>query len=196
MITIICLILSFASKAKSGQLVDNPEGPGQFITGRGCGVTTPIKHLNYIPENLDDFQCSFVNVQETSYPPAKVACHKTDPKVQVRFGGSSNHNEGYVEVNYSNQGWKGVCDDNFDLNDAHVLCRMAGFADGASAFYVKSSPFGYGSSGHDFVVDGLQCTGSELTIADCQRNDWNKEDCKISEWAGVQCSGEKTQACG
>ena len=68
MITIICLILSFASKLKSGQLVDNPEGPGQFITGRGCGVTTQIKHLNYIPENLDDFECSFVNVQEQSLP--------------------------------------------------------------------------------------------------------------------------------
>ena len=68
MITIICLILSFASKVKSGQLVDNPEGPGQFITGRGCGVTTQIKHLNYIPENLDDFECSFVNVQEHSQP--------------------------------------------------------------------------------------------------------------------------------
>ena len=76
MIAIFCLMLSIASEVKSGQLVDNPEGPGQFITGRGCGVTTPIKHLNYIPENLNDFKCSFV-LQEHSHPPTKFTDCKT-----------------------------------------------------------------------------------------------------------------------
>ena len=113
-----------------------------------------------------------------------------EPSVLVRLRGSSTSNEGYVEVNYKSQGWKGVCDDSFDLNDAHVLCRMAGYPDGASAFFTKSEPFGYGSSGNDFAVDELKCAGTESTIADCQRDNWNNEDCSSSEWAGVRCISE------
>ena len=31
-----------------------------FITGRGCGLTTPLKYLEEIPQNLDDHKCSFI----------------------------------------------------------------------------------------------------------------------------------------
>ena len=46
--------------ANSVELVTTPDGKGQFITGRGCGVNTPIKYLNYMPNNIDDFECSYV----------------------------------------------------------------------------------------------------------------------------------------
>ena len=95
--------------------------------------------------------------------------------------------EGYVEVKYRNQGWKGVCDDDFDLNDAHVICRMAGFPQGASTYFKESSPFGYGFSGDDFAVDNLECTGRENSIDECEHNGWNVEDCSKNEWAAVQC---------
>lgn len=77
MVAILCLILSFTLLVMSGQLINTPAGPGQFITGRGCGVTTPIKYLNYIPENLDDFECSFVHAQENWNPPTKFKDCKT-----------------------------------------------------------------------------------------------------------------------
>ena len=77
MVTIFCLILSFTLLVMSGQLINTPDGPRQFITGRGCGVTTPIKYLNYIPENLDDFECSFVHARENSNPPTKFKDCKT-----------------------------------------------------------------------------------------------------------------------
>ena len=44
----------------SVELVTTPDGKGQFITGKGCGVNTPIKYLNYMPNNIDDFECSYV----------------------------------------------------------------------------------------------------------------------------------------
>ena len=107
--------------------------------------------------------------------------------MKVRFGGSSNAYEGYVEVNVNGQGWKGVCDDSFDLNDAHVICRMAGFPEGAETAYVQSKPFGYGVSKGVFAVDNLNCKGNEKSIVDCNRNSWNNENCGEKEWAGVRC---------
>ena len=77
MVTIFGLILSFTLLVMSGQLINTPDGLGQFITGRGCGVTTPIKYLNYIPENLDKFECSFVHAQENLNPPIKFKDCKT-----------------------------------------------------------------------------------------------------------------------
>ena len=112
--------------------------------------------------------------------------------IQVRLKGGSSHNEGYVEIKVNNQDWKGVCDDYFDINDAHVICRMAGYPFGASAYFMESSPFGYGSSGDHFAVNELECTGNETSIADCPRNEWNDEDCSRYEWAGVQCKKGKT----
>ena len=44
-----CLI----SEVFMGELVKPPGGNGWFITGRGCGVSTKIKYLTYIPEDLD-----------------------------------------------------------------------------------------------------------------------------------------------
>ena len=36
-----------------------------FITGRGCGIETPIKYLNYFPSTLNEFECSFVQTNQT-----------------------------------------------------------------------------------------------------------------------------------
>ena len=116
----------------------------------------------------------------------------SDDQVQVRFGGSSNANEGYIEVNYKGQGWKGVCDDSFDLNDAHVFCRMAGYTEGAETAYTRSKPFGYGSSGNVLALDNLACKGSEQSVVDCVHAGWNKENCNNKEWAGVKCKGTKS----
>ena len=115
--------------------------------------------------------------------------------VQVRLGGGGYPYQGYIELNVDNQGWKGVCDDAFDLNDAHVICRMLGYSSGASSAYTNSSPFGHGTSFNDFAVDDLQCQGTETSIADCQHSAWYIDNCSSSEWAGVQCAGDRFSVC-
>ena len=31
-----------------------------YITGRGCGITTPIKYLSEIPEDIENYGCSII----------------------------------------------------------------------------------------------------------------------------------------
>ena len=54
----------------TGELVKPPDGNGLFITGRGCGGSTKIRYLTYIPEDLDKHECTFINLKN-SEPPIK-----------------------------------------------------------------------------------------------------------------------------
>ena len=109
-------------------------------------------------------------------------------QVEVRFGGSSKANEGYVELNVNGRGWKGVCDDWFGINDAHVICRMKGYPEGAEMAYQASKPFGHGASRDSFAVDDLRCTGTELSIVECKHANWYTDNCSKGEWAAVKCT--------
>lgn len=55
-----------------------------------------------------------------------------DGKIKVRLAGyPRKHNEGRVEVFYDGE-WGTICDDDFTLTNAHVLCRHLGFVEAAS----------------------------------------------------------------
>ena len=49
--------------------------------------------------------------------------------VPVRLGGNgSSPTEGYVEAfDITNGQWGGICDNSFNILDAHVICKMLGF---------------------------------------------------------------------
>ena len=104
------------------------------------------------------------------------------------MGGGNSANDGYVEVLGSNGIWGGICDDEFDINDANVTCRMLGFSKATKA----SNSYGTAPSGSNFILDGLSCTGKENSIFDCSHNgEWN-ENCGATEIAGVQCATGKS----
>ena len=112
----------------------------------------------------------------------------------MRLGGiGSSEKEGYVEGMGTNGQWGGICDNNFDINDANVICRMLGFpyARIALASSTADNLYGTAPSGKNFVLDDLGCTGNEDSVFDCPHNgEWN-EDCGATDIASVQCATSK-----
>lgn len=64
------------------------------------------------------------------------------PVIQLRLAGEKRkHYEGRVEVFYNGE-WGTVCDDDFSIYAAQVVCRELGFIDAVS--WVPSAKFGKG----------------------------------------------------
>ena len=101
----------------------------------------------------------------------------------VRLINGSTKYEGRVEVYYNNE-WGTVCDDGWDLNDAHVVCRELGF--GPAVGTRDNAYFGEGSG--LIWLKELNCTGDEATVKDCSHNGWGSENCSHKEDAGVKCT--------
>ena len=111
------------------------------------------------------------------------------------MGGSQNSlTEGYVEVfDVTNGQWAGICDNGFDVLDAHVICTMLGFPTAmvALANGVAANLYGTAPSGSNFVLDNLHCTGSESSVFHCPITGELTDNCGASEIAGVKCATSK-----
>ena len=87
---------------------------------------------------------------------------------------------GYIEIKDSAGMWGGICDDNWDLLDGHVICRMLGYP---SAELVLT---GLTYTHSHFTLDNFQCVGNEASIFDCPRSTpVGKHNCGASEWSVV-----------
>ena len=92
-------------------------------------------------------------------------------------------NQGRVSLYYDGQ-WGTVCDDQWDINDAHVVCRMLGYPKALG--FTSQSAFG-GAQDGPIWMDEVNCTGSEDTLAACPHYGWGNSDCDHTEDAGVIC---------
>ncbi|XP_071486134.1 scavenger receptor cysteine-rich domain superfamily protein-like [Diadema antillarum] len=109
---------------------------------------------------------------------------------EVRLVSGSGSYEGRVEVFYDSQ-WGTVCDDLWDIDDASVVCRQLGFANTTNAF--RWAFFGGGTPKQPIFMDGLQCSGHETELTECEHNGWEIHNCVHSEDAGVRCHTEYTE---
>ncbi|XP_068691090.1 scavenger receptor cysteine-rich domain-containing group B protein-like [Montipora foliosa] len=112
--------------------------------------------------------------------------HTEDASVEcsdLRLVGGTKRSEGRVEI-YHNGVWGTVCDDEWDIKDAQVVCRALGFFSAIAAPH--RARFGQGSS--TIWLDDVDCAGFERSLKDCGNRGWGTHNCAHTEDASVECS--------
>ncbi|GAA6094610.1 scavenger receptor cysteine-rich domain-containing group B protein [Tachysurus ichikawai] len=111
--------------------------------------------------------------------------HKvTRRSVLVRLVNGRSRCEGRVEVQY-NGTWGTVCDDDWDMVDANVVCRQ--LECGLAVAVGTSSRFGQGSG--PILLDNVDCNGGETDLSQCGNQGWGIHNCYHYEDVAVTCKG-------
>ncbi|KAJ8026424.1 Deleted in malignant brain tumors 1 protein [Holothuria leucospilota] len=101
--------------------------------------------------------------------------------IQVKSQGYSRETAGRVDV-FLHGEWGTVCDDNWDIMDATVVCRQLGFP----AALVLDALASFGEGQGPIYLDEVACVGDESSFLVCPR-DYYFHDCSHSEDVGISC---------
>uniref|UniRef100_A0A803SKX0 SRCR domain-containing protein n=1 Tax=Anolis carolinensis TaxID=28377 RepID=A0A803SKX0_ANOCA len=102
----------------------------------------------------------------------------------ARLVNGPNRCSGRVELLH-NQEWGTVCDASWDIYDAQVVCRELGCGNALKAFRGAHHGQGFGP----IWIEGVNCTGKEASLSECNRSPWGEHHCSHSQDAtGVVCS--------
>nr|XP_015213222.1 PREDICTED: T-cell differentiation antigen CD6-like [Lepisosteus oculatus] len=168
-------------KLGCGKYFHRDDNSSQYTDGENREVQNTSYQMECIFESLDVLKCkhvwerNFTNVTE-------IFCgHQA-----VRLAGGSERCAGRVEVWEAGQ-WGTVCDDEWDIQDGHVVCAQLGCGFAVEVTH-NATPFGKGLG--PVLLDDVNCTGTEPNLWRCPSQKLSG-DCGHKEDAGVVCSEHK-----
>ena len=89
---------------------------------------------------------------------------------------------------FYNGRWGTVCiDEDWDINDARVICRQLNFTGADEAYHYAR--FGNVVRNPTWLGN-LQCNGSEESIINCVHNDFRLNNCNPYRDASIKCTGK------
>ncbi|XP_066252034.1 uncharacterized protein [Euwallacea similis] len=114
-------------------------------------------------------------------------CRAEDFGYRVKLAGGHQPHEGRIEVTvFEKTGY--ICDDQFEITDANVLCKELGFPLGALEVKGNSHYAKHLKENHTlYMMDDIECFGNETSIMQCNFAGWGIHNCADNEIAGVVC---------
>ncbi|XP_070548728.1 neurotrypsin-like isoform X2 [Ptychodera flava] len=100
----------------------------------------------------------------------------------IRLVGGDNIFEGRLEIIHEGN-WGTVCDDEFEVKDAVIVCKQLGYSGGT----VKELAY-FGEGTGTIWLDEVKCVDGKTHLADCDHAGWGEHDCEHNEDVGVVCS--------
>ncbi|XP_003390431.2 PREDICTED: tolloid-like protein 2 isoform X1 [Amphimedon queenslandica] len=170
---VICKYLGFPDVAATYHRARFGQGSGPIV----------MDDLRCAGNEYSPFACPMRTIGTHNcghYEDASVTCQKNVRLVGGRI--TSRCAVGRLEV-YAEGRWGTVCDDYFDINDAHVVCRQLGYRR-ASCVYPRAR---YGQGTLPILMDDVQCTGREAQITHCRSTPIGEHNCRHYEDVSVRC---------
>ena len=144
-----------------------------------------------------------------------IVCDAVCSEGELRLAGGSRFFEGRVEI-CANAEWGTVCDDEWDRNDARVVCNQLNYPSECKSLTVAvlavlqtqhthnvreivlelsqcictcidAYTERFGGGTGPILLDNVNCTGSESRLIQCPHNGVREHNCFHFEDAGVQC---------
>ncbi|XP_022624421.1 deleted in malignant brain tumors 1 protein-like [Seriola dumerili] len=155
--------------------------PGSATFGQGSGSVVEASQSCF--DNVTSLQQCAVRGFRTA------RCgHERDAGVlcaaQLRLVNGADKCSGRVEIHYKGQ-WGTVCDDEWEMSNADVVCRQLDCGHAISA--PISAHFGRGSG--PIWLDNVECSGQEAALTHCSHPGFGENNCGHGEDAGVICLG-------
>ncbi|XP_037371600.1 T-cell differentiation antigen CD6 [Talpa occidentalis] len=154
-------------------------GPHAWNTSRDPNATWALYPVVICGRGAEWRLCHVEDDTCSSRRPAQITCAENQA---LRLVASSSRCAGRVEMLEHGQ-WGSVCDDTWDLEDAHVVCRQLG-----CGWAIQALPGMHFTPGQGPIHrDQVNCSGAEARLWDCPGLP-GQGYCGHKEDAGVMCS--------